>query len=365
MSATRDYHAMRLAWCRRALLALARRWGVYALVVVMVLSAGAAGAWQIASALAAASVLPLLQAATRPLPWTAGAVVLQALVGGALVWALRPLLLPRRWLEAERALPLPPAMTRRSDAALVALALLPLWGLYAVGTLSVFGHDPAWLHPQRGRALAALLAAGAGSVALGVALLQGRRRAPRALWRARFRALRPGAPPGARRWPLVLLLLPLWRGPARRLGALLALAALLLLLPLAGLWRWPQAAGWWLSALAAAGFVLSGRASALVHEEITPLLAATTMLPLPQRALAQRAALLPLLPLLPAQALLPGVLAASPLVLRPALLAAFMLAVFGAAALQARVPAAQDETAGARWLLLLALQLALASEVVA
>jgi hypothetical protein len=350
---------MRLAWCRRTLLALARRWGVYALVVLMGISAGAVGALQIAAAIAAASVLPLFRAVTQTLPLPVFGTAAQALVGAALVWVLRPLLLPQRWLEAERALPLPQPVQRRSDALLVALALLPLWGLYAAGAASVLGQDPAWLRPHRGAALGALVLAGCGSVALGVLLLQGRRRAPR----YRLRAGRTGSTGGKRRWPLVLLLLPLWRGPARRLGALLAASALLLLLPVAGLVLWPQGGGWWLAALAAAGFLLSGRAALLVREEIGPLLAAASMLPLPPRTLARRAALLPLLPLLPAQAALPAWLLAAGPPVRPGVLLAYGLAAFGAAAWQAQAPAAQDQTAGARWLLLLALQVALASEV--
>lgn len=349
------YAAMRRLWCRQALWGLARRWGVYALVVMALVGAGISGGGQVIAALAAATVLPLFRALAAS--WAAGALVLvlQAVAGAGVVWALRPLLLPQRWLEAERALPIPGPVCRRSDAMLVGLALLPLLALYAGGAASVLGADPAWLRPRAAAALVALLGAATGSVALGVLLLQWRRRPPH----HRFATAPAGRRGGARPWPVVLLWLPLRRGPARRLGAVLGAGTLLLGLPLAGLVRWPQGGGWWLAALAGAGWLLATRAASLVHQDLLPLLAETTMLPLPPRRLRRSATLLPVLPLLPAHALLPWLLPPA----RPAVLLPFVLAALGTAATLAAWPPVDPETHAARWLLALVLLLALASEV--
>ncbi len=138
---------MRLAWCAQALLALLRRWGVYAVVVVALVGAGAAGAPDIVAGLAAWLVLPLFHAASVSLPRGAATTACYALLGAAPVWALRPLLLPRHWLEAERALPISRATTARSDVAVAALALLPLFALCMLGDAVLLGRNPPWLRP--------------------------------------------------------------------------------------------------------------------------------------------------------------------------------------------------------------------------
>lgn len=349
---------MRRAWCRQALLALLRRWGVYAVVVIALVSAGTTGGLQIAAALAAASVLPLFHAVVQSAPAALLTGLLQAAAGAGVIWALRPLLLPRRWLEAERALPIAARERHLSDTTLVLLALLPLFVLYAGGAASVLGSAPTWLQPRRGAAVAALLATGFGSLLLGVFLLQLRRRAPRHRFSPHSAA---AARSGARHWPLVLLVLPLWRGPARRLGAVLAASTLLLALPVAGLLLWPQGGGWWLAALGAAGLLLASRAATLVHEELLPLLAEATVLPLPPRRLRRSAMLLPLLPLLPSHT---GLALALPWPsVRPGVWALFVLASLGSAWLQSSSQPVDAETRSGRWLLFLALLLALASEV--
>ena len=349
------YAAMRRAWCRRALAQLARRWGVYAVVVMVLTGAGISGGVEIVRAVAAGSVLPLFHAVAKSWPGGLAAIAVQAATSAGIVWALRPLLLPQRWLEAERALPIGVREQRRSDTALTAIALLPLFVLHAAGSASLLAAGPAWLQPRRAAALFALVLADASSVALGVALLQARRRPPR----YRVASAQRTARTGWCHWPAVLLGLPLWRGPARRLGALLAGGAVLLCVPLAGLALWPPGGGWWLAALAAAGLVVATRAATLVADDIAPLLATAVMLPLPPQRLRRGAALLPLAPLLPAYAVLPWLLPPA----RPSVLLAFISASFGAAAMQALWTPADDETRAGRWLLSLAVLLALASEV--
>lgn len=350
------YHAMRLAWCRHALRELLRRWGVYFAFTVLAVGAGAAGALSIMAAMAAWAVIPLFHAMTLGPLLALAATAAQASFGALLVWMLRPLLLPQRWLEAERALPLVAAEQTRSDLQLVAFALLPLFVLYGVGAAVLLSRHPAWLHPVRVQALAALVFASAASVAAGAALLRARRQPRRGVVANR----RPRGQVAfvRRRWPLLLLMLPLWRGPARRCGALLAAGSLALLLPTAGLWRWPEGGGWWLAWLALAELSLATRLATLVREEIFPLISATAMLPLPPKRLFRSAALLPLAPLLPAWVALLAVLPPA----RPAVLAAFAFASVGAAALQSFRAEPQSDLRAARWLLSMVVLIALASE---
>jgi hypothetical protein len=107
--------------------------------------------------------------------------------------------------------------------------------------------------------------------------------------------------------------------------------------------------------------VVATRAATLVHEELMPLLAQAQVLPLPPQRLQRSAALLPVLPLLPAHAVM--LVALQGAAVRAPVLAAFVLASLGAAAVQAHWPPAKAENQAGRWLLLLALLIALASEV--
>jgi hypothetical protein len=351
-----SYHAIRLAWCRHALRELLRRWVVYFVFTALAVGAGAAGALSVMAAMAAWAVIPLFHAMTLAVPLALAATVVQALVGALLVWMLRPLLLPRRWLEVERALPLSPSTQTRSDLVLVAMALLPLFVLYAVGAVVVLSRNPEWLRPVRAMASTALVFASIASVALGAAVLRARR-LPRRGVEARQRAHRPTVL-ARRHWPWLLLALPLWRGPARRCGALLAAGSVLLMLPAMGLWRWPEGGGWWLAALALAELSLATRLAALVREEIVPLIAATAMLPLPPRTLLRSAALWPLAPLLPAWSAMLATLPPA----RPAVLAAFAAMSVATAALQSFWDEPQSDMRAARWLLSLVVLIALASE---
>ncbi len=121
-----SYGAMRLRWCGWALLAFARRWGVYLVVTAAVVGAGSNSPVQAVSAVAAWLVLPLFWAAGQG-NWLLPAWVAQVLLGLALLWGARALLWPPQWAEAERALPLRRSDTQVSDACVVSLALAPLW----------------------------------------------------------------------------------------------------------------------------------------------------------------------------------------------------------------------------------------------
>ena len=391
---TLDYPALRQRWCRLALLAFVRRWGVYGLVLMAVVGAGSNSPLDSVAALAAWVVLPLFQAAARPgwaAWWLLPVVAAQSLLAGGVVWAMRPLLWPAPWAAAERALPIPPALQRRSDLTVVAWALLPLLLLYGLGAATWLAHRPAWLMPWRGQALLGLGLLGLGSLGVGLVTLQWWRRPP-----ARHPA-QPVMPPAAAcaspgcsshpsrtaaghsgaatgqvagssvpacglLW--VLWLTPLWRGPARRTGqALLLGSALLQGLALGVHLAAPALAGWWLAAFALAGLLVSTRVNSLSRREFAALLAACTPLPLAPTALQHQRVALAMLPLLCGLLLLAGLLPWGQT--RPLLALAFLLANTLVALLEVTSTPADAAAKASRWLLSLVVLVALASEVMA
>lgn len=357
------YHAMRLRWCRLALASFLRRWGAYILVSALVIGAGSGTPTAAVAGVAGWTVVPLFHAASQG-PWLLPALLLQAAAGAACLWAMRPLLWPLAWADAERALPLGAAERRRSDGIVAAIALVPWVLLQAAGAAAAIAARPHWLMPVLGRALAALAAAQALAWAGGLWMLARRRRAGQPALSAGARtSARTGAalPLQAAGWARALLLLPLVRGPARRTGRLLTAASVALCGPgLLLLWR-PSALGWWLALLAVTALVAVSRAHALAREEFAPLLAEATVLPVAPARLARARDALCLLPLVPALAMLAAGLATVPL--RPGWLAAYLLSCTGSCALQVFTRPEQDSDRSARWLFLLVLSLALASEV--
>lgn len=372
MPAASAYGRMRLRWCLATLLAFLRRWGAYIAVGLLVLGGSGDSAIDAMKALAAWTVRPLVHAAAQPAWLAATGALAHAMAGALVVWGLRPLLWPRAWGDAERALPIPPAQTRRSDALVVTTALLPLFGTYLAGAL-------VWAVESRGRLPNGLAAAGwllvsmGVSVVAGIAILQRMRRAPRPAAAAQA-PVRSSRGPGLRLpawWALVLL--PLWRGPARRSGRLLVASALLLPglgLPIA---FWPGLAAWWLGALAALGLLATSRLVGLVTLELAPLHREAVALPIAPTRLRAWRRVVALLPLSVALAVSVPVAVLRVAGLRPAVLCAFALVAWGGAAWQVMLSttpaslAARAEDPAARvagWLFTLVLLLALASEVV-
>jgi hypothetical protein len=362
VNAELSYGQMRMAWCRWALLAFVRRWATYLVVAVLVLSAGAVGFVDIVMAAAAWLVLPLFYAASQG-AWLLSATLLQAAVGGAAVWGMRQLLWPTAWAEAERALPLSPAQTWRSDALVVLLALSPLLLLWALGAASLLAQHPAWLRPVRWRALVALVVASAASVALGVALLQRLRSAPRvATLRPATAARVATAISGRLHWSLAVLCMPLWRGPARRTGLALLWGTGLVLLPAVAIALTPRGVGWWLAALALLALLVTTRVNHLAREELLPLQQACEVLPLAAARIEHARASLGLWPLLLALLALCAALWHVP-GLRPAVLMVFVLTTLGSSVAEVlSAPAKADVKAG-RWLFSLVLGVCVATEV--
>jgi hypothetical protein len=374
------YGLMRRRWCGLALLAFMRRWAAYLAVAATVAGAGAAGWQDIIPAVAAWLVLPLFYASTHG-AWLLPATVLQALAGAACVGGARSLLWPAAWGEAERALPIPRAATLHSDAAVVLLTLLPLALLVAIGAGAVLAHHPAWLRPTQGRAVAALLLACAGAWALGVALLQALRLPPRgraasakaagvlARAGADLQPLQPRYPLRSLRplnWPLALLLMPLWRGPARRTGWTLLFGSAAVALPALGL-AWMQSGeAWWLAACALLALLVATRVNHLARLETTELFDACHPLPLAPAPLQRARAALGVLAVLPGIAGLCAVaLGLRAPGLRVPVLSSWALACLAGCTVEVLSAPADAATKAGRWLFTLVLCVCLATEVLA
>lgn len=370
-----------MRWCRAALWAFLQRWLSYFVAGAVVLVAGMSGdlgsAWSVLQALCAWLVLPLFLASAEPATLLFPAVLLQAVAGAGLVWGARPLLWPTRWALAERALPIARRDSLRSDAGVVALVLLPLGLLEALGAQALVASHPVWLLPLR--AVLALGTATAGSVLLGVALLQALRRyqwdRPRIGRRSRAaleataqsrRRAEPASSLASQSYRLqvlqALIWLPLRRGPARRSGRLLVAGSALLCTPALAMLRWPHDGAWWLSAHALIGLLVVTRLNGLLIGELTPLFRAMAHLPLAQGGLRRAREVLAILPWLVSIALLLACLPHA--AVRGGVVAAYVLVCFGSCAAEIRTaPVADAARKSSRWLFCLVVMLAFASEV--
>jgi hypothetical protein len=360
------YGAMRLRWCRLALLAFVKRWAIYLVVAVAVLAGGVVGFVTFVMAAAAWLVLPLFYAAAHG-AWLLPALLLQALMAAAAVWGLRTALWPVRWAEAERALPIAAVDTWRSDLHVVLIALLPLLLLQALGAAALLGQNLEWLRPFRGRAVLALLLACGASWLLGAAVLQRMRRPPTAgVWPPRWpTAVSLVGQRAALHWAVVLLWWPLWRGPARRTGQALLWGTAVLLLPALAIACTHLGVGWWLAALALLSMLVSTRINSLARDELLPLLLASAMLPLRLHRVQRLRASLAVWPVLLAL-LLTSLVLTFEAGCRPLVWLAFVLALVVSVLVEvAAAPAAASaaQAKAARWLFLLVLCVCLASEV--
>lgn len=347
---------MRVRYSAAALWALARRWGAFVAVFGALLGpyAGQAIGWP---------ALPLFWAVSLPALPGLAVVVGHALIATLLAWALREALLPRRWMEAERALPLAHVEAWTADAAVVALTQTPLALLYLASWISWRLHAPAWMHGLWLGSALALLASLLIGLVLGVLLLRWRRQPPR--WRGRLLAAQLTAPRPPRVW-VALLLIPLWRGPARALGLWLAACLTGLLLCLQQAWLAPDTLRWWLAAYAGIALLGASRGLTLARRDLQALAGASLPLPLRPRAWHHAQHLLALAPALLAWPLLVAMLVLGPWQLAPLagplFLATGLLAPILTLYLPAAAGRAGDEVRAARWLLFLTVWIVLATE---
>lgn len=341
-----------------------RRWGSYLLVGLAVFGVGSNSLLGSAAALAGWTVLPLLWTVAQAPPWVAGVLIGQVLLAAGLVWGAQALLWPVAWRAAEKALPLAPAALRASDAAVVALALLPLELLQFIGLVAWWHKQPAWLATAWAGALAAWVLVSLGSVLAGMAVLQVLRQPPRVVRARRALMVRPGAP--ALRLltaAQALLVLPMCRGPARRTGRTWCLGGAALLAMAVGLWCFPNSAGWWLAAFAASALLATTRLRALIGLELVPLAAAAVALPVAPQHWRRLHAGLALAPVVLGLA---GLLLALPWAkARPVMVLVYCAACVATCGLEAASRLGPPADKAARWLVSMVLLLAVSSEVMA
>jgi len=250
-------------------------------------------------------------------------------------------------------------------------ALVPWSALQALGAATLLAAAPAWLQPVRGLALGALGTAKVVALAGGVWGLQVARRVrvrgPRAVARQRPDRRQHAVCVWPTHWILVLLLWPVWRGPAQALGRAMAMGAFMLTaLALGALWR-PGWAPWWVAGWSTAALAWVSRWNTLAWQGLSPLLAsAAESLPLRASMLERARRGLTLAPVLPMAGGLWAALGVSlPTgTLRPAVALVWGGVLALSLWLATAPPRADAEATASRWLLSLVLLLALSSEIV-
>ena len=274
--------------CKAVVSDFLRRWGIYLVAGAAIFGVGSNAPVGAMMGLAGVLVLPLAYAAHQGL-WLVPMTVLYALLGLVPVALTRPLWWPRHWAAAERALPLAAGVVRRSDRALALWVMLPWQGVLLLGVAAVWWHEVPSREAHRGWMVVAWALSALGSLALSAMWMQVVRR---------FASMRSVTRPALRHdtaassvvstipvmtWVRALVLLPLWRGPARRSARTLAVGVLLAACCGLGALGWGRALGWPLAALALVALSATSMLRARVGEELEPIWRAATHLPLQPR----------------------------------------------------------------------------------
>lgn len=361
------YPRMRSLAVRTAVLRALRRWGAWGLMALGLLAA-VSNTPQVALAGLAMLLAPLWWASGQGggvgwLLW-AGTTVLYVLLGWAWLRAWRAAVWPAHWRAAEAALPLPPAAVRRTDRQVLAVVLAP-WAVLLItawALLWAWQPGPAWAQASRA-------AIGLG-LALGLSLAAGQRSLHR--WRCQAPAPWAGAAPArptpATRWSprpagWALVLAPLARGTAPLSLNALSLGLLMPALALIGAAWSPRWATAWLCGATAVALVSTALALRRLERELAPLHAASVHLPLPPAAVRQWLRGVALLPVALWVLSLGLALALCALPLRPGPTLGLMLCLALAGGLETHWPVSKPEHHASRWLLMLCLCLAWASEL--
>jgi hypothetical protein len=373
------YTAMRERWCRAALAAFLRRWGAYIVIAAVLFGAGSNSPAHAVAGVGAVTVLPVVWAAERGVPWWLPAFSAQALLVATLLWACRGLLWPRAWAAIERALPIDPREQRRSDWRVLAVAALPLVLLQAVGLVSVATGGPGVVAGAV-RTVTALGLWASGTV-VGMAFAArglGRLRAPLTSRLTIPRALFSRGD-GWAKYPsvaLVLLPLPLLRGPAQAAGRLMVAFTAACVAAAGSAAFMPQHLAWVLAALAVLALLGTWRLATRLRDDLAALHAAAEMLPIAPPRLRRAQLGAALVPLAVASVGLLGAFLFVPdlarLPWRPWVLGAFVVVLWANCGTCAwavtRPPPRPGDTPSAGdsagwWLFALVLCLALASQV--
>lgn len=366
-----DYHAMRMLRFRAALVDFLRRWGAYLGIALLVFSAGSNAPLTIASATTSALLWPMRDAALHG--WAIVPMTLAYGVVGALpVLLTRPLWWPARWAQSERALPLDAVAIRRSDRRFAVVLMAPWHTLLLLGGAGAWWHEPAartlstWSVVLVAASIAALL-----SLTASLWWMRFARRSATASWRivaawtVRSRVRRGWdrtvdvVGPGR-----ALVLLPLVRRRAPRsavatIGGAVATMFIGLALPSRGV-----SIGWTAALLALLSIAATSAARAATVRELQPLWRDHRALPLNRRVLDAMRTGVVLVPMAVAVAAFVAAACAGPAPIRDAVLAGYAATLAVGCAIEATThPAMTSSNHAARWILLLAITIAVGSEI--
>ncbi len=373
-SSTLTYGQIRLSWCRAHLAAFLRRWGIYIAAAVLVLGGTGNGPAASMSSLLALPLLPLIWAEQHSVPMMLVLAAAYCAFGSAICWAMRPLLWPSSWRDVEWSLPVSPKLQQRSDLAVLAIGLSPWFSLYVAGLvvwlvrtsdfrLSTF----CWL-------MAVLVASMAVSLSSGTAILRSMRMGDRAARHLPASIETLAASIGKPWLPttifFALILFPLVRGPARRAGHLLLLTPVLAFGHAVILFQ-PAATSWWLAGFALLTLVLSTRLSAVLEWDLAQLHDACAPLPLTARRMRLSRQAVAMLPVTTTTAVLLALILGCLPQVRALPATGYLLTVsignlLTIRGIQAGTHASnrpENPNKAAAWLVLLATQIAFASEI--
>ncbi|RQO59821.1 hypothetical protein DBR47_10635 [Paucibacter sp. KBW04] len=350
---------MRVRGSAVELRALLRRWWGFFFVVLAV-------TLPYFSTVIGLPALPLFWAVQQGLELRALlALLAHALPALLLCWALREQMLPTRWLQAERALPLTDAQIRRADLAVLLLAQTP-WILLTAGSMLAWRlASPAWMRglwwgAGLGFVISLLLSSG-----LGLLLMQAhRRRLVQTQVPSRIAVQTPikrRANTPISTWR-VLLWLPLWRGPARPVLVAQLQGLLLAGLSLALAWAWPLHAAWFLALFTLVVMGFAARVHSLAMRCYEPLRMASHSLPVADEGWVWRLMVLAWVPAGLSWFALLLTLLAGPWALAPRAAPLFLLFGLVAPLLAIVFRGGTADLRAGRWLLSWGVWVALASE---
>lgn len=376
MESSFDYRKVRLAWCRARLREFLRKWGIYIVTGIGVLGISDSDPLATMTGVMAIATMPMVWALQQPAWICSLAVAGYAAFGALLLLGMSPLLWPVAWRDIEMSLPIRRSDKRRSDLAVIALALQPFYLLCAAGMLK-------WAAATHARpaslafAVAALAVAFASSLAAGLFMMDVKRRPARTKAYRSLICVRSLVGKDYRnvRIAKALFVIPLMRGPARRAMHLLQASLLLLLFPALVSMR-PAMTAWWLGLFAPTLQILTTRLVSLLEEDLAPLHRSCISLPVNDARLKSGRRLLALAPsaaglTLVAAAVFAAVSTTTPPLRAPVALV-YVLTAFASNLLEVLLgsrakdlPAIEPSTRITLWLVTVVLQIALASEVLA
>jgi hypothetical protein len=284
-----SYTHIRFSFVRATLISFAQRWAIFIALGLMVLGGSPSGTL----ALAAWGVAPLFQAPQQFIGYALCVCLGYGLLGGVVVLALRPLLLPSAWREAEQALPIQPSEQFKSDLMVVLFALLPLFAFYLLGSIIWIVKFPTWLEEIWGQSILVLLTAMSVSVFLGYKTFNHSRNlgsANTVNLPFQFIQYLPGY--SAKHRPsmsvaMALIVLPLIRGTAQRSARLFIFTLVLLAGCSAALVMYPNIGSWALVLFAVVSQTLVNQLNQQVKIEYQHIQEGSAFLPMHKEGLTK------------------------------------------------------------------------------